>query len=148
MAFSTQVYNHTARQLLDGALTPGSTTLKVLLLEATAAFDATHATVAAVTNSGAHEVSGNGWPAGGVEVEYLNAITVNTRDARLTCNDVSVTADGGAIAATYALVYRVVSGGDDVPLLWIDFGGEQSAADTFNFEITWGGGLMVIGVAS
>ena len=148
MAFSTQVYNHTARQLLDGALTPGSTTLKVLLLEATAAFDATHATVAAVTNSGAHEFSGNGWAPGGVELSNLTVFTVNVQDAQLACNSVSVTATGGAIAATYALVYRVVSGGDDVPLIWIDFGGEQSAADTFNFEISFSGGLAVIGVAS
>ena len=148
MAFSTQVYNHTARQLLEGALTPGSTTLKVLLLEAIAAFDATHATVAAVTDIGAHEFSGNGWPAGGVDVVGLAVYTVNTQDAQLVATDVSVTATGGAIAATYALVYRVVSGGDDVPLIWIDFDGEKSAADTFNFEISWGGGLAVIGVAS
>ena len=148
MAFSTQVYNNTARQLFEAALASESMTLKVLLLEATAAFDATHATVAAVTDSGAHEVSGNGWPAGGVEIAGLAVYTVNTQDAQLIAADVSVTATGGAIAATYALVYRVVSGGDDVPLIWIDFDGEQSAADTFNFEISWSGGLAVIGVAA
>ena len=148
MAFSTQVYNHTARQLLEGALAPESTMLKVLLLEAGTPFYATHTTVQAVTASGVYEVSGNGWPQGGVEIPGLAAYTVNTQDVQLVSTDVSATATGGAIAASYALVYRVVSGGDDVPLIWIDFDGEQSAADTFNFEISWSGGLAVIGVAS
>lgn len=133
MAVTMSLYDHTLKLVANKELT--LTTLKVKLLDATAAFLASDATVAAVDGTGAKEVSGNGWAAGGPTLASVVVTTVTTNDAMLDATDVSVTAAGGSIGPAYAaLVYDATS---NKPLIYIDFGQAQSAGDTTDFKIVW-----------
>lgn len=133
MAVTMSLYDHTVKLLANKEVT--LTTLKVKLLDNTASFVGSDATVNAVDGTGAKEVSGNGWTAGGLTLAGVAVTTVTTNDAILDANDASATASGGSIGPAYAaLVYDATS---NKPLLYIDFGQMQSAGDTTDFKIVW-----------
>jgi hypothetical protein len=127
------LYDHTVKLLVNKEVT--YTTLKVKLLDNTASFVASDTTVNAVDGSGAKEVSGNGWTAGGLTLASVAVTQVTTNDAILDANDASATASGGSIGPAYAaLLYDSTS---LKPLVYIDFGQAQSAGDTTDFKIVW-----------
>lgn len=124
-------YNHTAKKIAEGSIT--WTTLKLMLLNATAAFLATDATLVAVAGvANVKEVSGNGWAAGGVAVTVAFT-TVTTNDAMGDTADITVTAAGGPIGPTsFAVLYDDTG---DIPLIFYDLGGAQTANDGAQFKI-------------
>lgn len=136
MAVTISVYRHVPKLILAKEIDWDN--VKLELLNATAAFNGTHTTKNAVDNTGAYEVSGNGWTAGGELLDNaaitIAAITSGTADdAKLDYDDIIVTATGGSIGPAYgALVYDVTGG---FPLLFIDFGQSQAAGDTTDFKI-------------
>lgn len=133
MAVTMSLYDHTTKLFGNKEVT--LTTLKVKLLDNTASFTGSHTAVSSVDGSGAKEVSGNGWTAGGPTLASVTVTTVTTNDAMLDATDVSVTASGGSIGPAYAaLLYDSTS---NKPLIYIDFGGSQSAGDTTDFKIIW-----------
>lgn len=133
MAVTMSLYDHTVKLLVNKEVT--YTTLKVKLLDDTASFVASDTTVNAVDGSGAKEVSGNGWTAGGLTLASVAVTQVTTNDAILDANDASATASGGSIGPAYAaLLYDSTS---LKPLVYIDFGQAQSAGDTTDFKIVW-----------
>jgi hypothetical protein len=136
MAITINQYNHTAKLLLNKEV--DYTTLKVMLLNNSAPFDASHANVDDVAGAGptrANEVFGNGWVQGGPTLTGVAITTTGTNDAKLDADDVQETASGGSIGPAYAaLVYDSTTGN----ALWhIDFGQAQEAGDTTNFNIVW-----------
>jgi hypothetical protein len=133
MAVSMSLYDHTTKLIVNKEVTYN--TLKVKLLDNTAVFAAGDTTVNAVDGSGAKEVSGNGWTAGGITLANVTVTQVTTNDTMIDADDVSVTAAGGSIGPAYAaLVYDDTS---DKPLIYIDFGQSQSAGATTDFKIVW-----------
>ncbi len=133
MAVTMSLYDHTLKLIVNKEVTYN--TLKVKLLDNTAAFAAANTTVNAVDGSGAKEVSGNGWTAGGITLANVTVTQVTTNDTMIDADDVSVTATGGSIGPAYAaLVYDDTS---DKPLIYIDFGQSQSAGATTDFKIVW-----------
>ncbi len=133
MAVTMSLYDHTVKLIVNKEVT--FTSLKVKLLDNTATFSASQTTVASVDGSGAKEVSGNGWTSGGITLANVAVTQVTTNDAMLDADDVAVTATGGSIGPAYAaLVYDSVS---SKPLMYIDFGQEQSAGSTTDFKIVW-----------
>ncbi len=133
MAVTMSLYDHTVKLIVNKEVT--FTSLKVKLLDNTATFSASQTTVASVDGSGAKEVSGNGWTTGGITLANVAVTQVTTNDAMLDADDVAVTASGGSIGPAYAaLVYDSVS---NKPLMYIDFGQEQSAGSTTDFKIVW-----------
>ncbi len=133
MAVTMSLYDHTVKLMVNKEVT--LTTLKVKLLDNTATFSAAQTTVASVDGSGAKEVSGNGWAAGGPTLANVAVTQVTTNDAMLDADDVSVNASGGSIGPAYAaLVYDSTS---NKPLIYIDFGQSQSAGATTDFKIVW-----------
>ncbi len=133
MAVTYSQYDHTLKLLLNKEVT--YTTLKVKLLDATATFTPGQTTVASVDGSGAKEVSGNGWPAGGPTLANVAVTQVTTNDAMIDADDVSQTATGGSIGPAYAaLIYDSTS---NKPLWYLDFGQAQSAGTTTDFKIVW-----------
>lgn len=132
MAVTISLYNHTAKLFADGSNAAGDT-YKVALYTA-ATFDATNTTLAGVTKT---EVAGSfGYTTGGQALTGLAVTTVTTNDAKFDANDLTWTASGGAITASYAILYNDTDT-NDPPVAFIDFGGSESAGDGTDFKIIW-----------
>ena len=140
MAATISRYNHTENLIFSGAL--NLSTFKFMLVDGTTAFDATHTTLSAATASGADEVSGNGWTAGG-ELLTITTATVTTNDAHLDAENLVIAASGGAIVAEAGIIYDDTHA-SDAPLWHVNFNGTVSASDGANFEVRFDGlGLHV-----
>lgn len=128
-------YNHTAKLILGQEVS--ITDLKCMLINNATAFSAAHTTVAQASNSGANEISGNGWPAGGQAFAAEAATIVATNGAMLDATDISVLAVGGPIGpALRALILDSISN----LVLWnIDFEMSKQADETTNFVVTLSG---------
>lgn len=132
MAVTVSLYNHTTARFASGA-NASTDTYKVKLLTA-ATFDATHTTLAAT--GGTEVASGTGYTTGGQDLTNVTVSTVTTNDAKFDADDVTWSASGGSIAASYAILFNDTDT-DDPPLLFIDFGTEESAGDGTDFKIVW-----------
>lgn len=132
MAVTVSLYNHTAKRFADGSNAVGDT-YKVKLLTA-ATFNATHTTLAAT--GGTEATAGTGYTAGGQALAGVAVTTITTNDAKFDANDVTWTASGGAITASYAILYNDTDT-DDPPVAFIDFGGSESASSGTDFIIVW-----------
>ena len=132
MAVSISLYDHTAKLFADGSLAVGDT-YKVKLLSA-ATFDASHTTLAAT--GGTEATSGTGYTSGGQALANVAVTTVTTNDAKFDADDLTWTASGGSITASYAIIYNDTDA-DDPPIAFIDFDGSQSAGDGTDFKIVW-----------
>ena len=143
MAVTISPYNHTAKRFAEGSNAAGDT-YKVKLLTA-ATFDATHTTLAAT--GGTEAATGTGYTAGGPALTGVTVTTVTTNDAAFDANDVTLSASGGAIAAAYAILYNDTDA-NDPPLVFIDFGGTETAGDGTDFKIVWNAsGIFTFSVA-
>ncbi len=131
MAVTVSLYNHTAKRFADGSNAVGDI-YKVMLCSA-ATFNATNTTLAGITKT---EISGNGYTAGGATLTNVVVNTVTTNDAAFDADDATWTASGGAITASYGILYNDTDA-NDPPLALIDFDGSQSAGDTTQFKIVW-----------
>ncbi len=132
MAVTISLYNHTAKLFADGS-NAAADTYKVALYTA-ATFDATNTTLAGVTKT---EVAGSfGYTAGGQALTGVAVTTVTTNDAKFDANDATWSASGGAITASYAILYNDTDA-NDPPIAFIDFGGSESAGDGTDFKIIW-----------
>lgn len=134
MAVTISRYNHTARKFASGDITLGS--LKLMLLNDSATFTAGNTTLNQVTNSGAYQVSGNGWTAGGEVLANAAITTVATNGAMLDADDISKEASGGPIGPAYKAVIYDDADANDAPLWFIDFDGSQTAGQGTDFRIT------------
>lgn len=143
MAVTISLYNHTAAKFADGSFAVGDT-YKVMLCSA-ATFTAADTTLAGITKT---EISsGTGYTTGGATLANVAVTTVTTNDAKFDADDVTWTASGGAIAASYAIIYNDTDA-DDPPLAFINFGGEESAGDGTDFLLVWNAnGIVTFTVA-
>jgi hypothetical protein len=142
MAISISLYNHTAKRFADGANAVGDT-YKVKLLTA-ATFDASHTTLSAT--GGTEVADGNGYTTGGETLATVAVTTVTTNGAKFDADDVTWSASGGPITASFAILYNDTDA-DDPPVAFIDFGGSQSAGDGTDFRIAWNAsGIFTWGV--
>ena len=132
MAVTISLYNHTAAKFADGSFAAADT-YKVKLLTA-ATFNATHTTLAAT--GGTESTTATGYTAGGQALASVAVTTVTTNDAKFDANDVTWSASGGAIVASYAILYNDTDA-DDPPVAFIDFDGSQSAGDGTSFLLVW-----------
>lgn len=132
MPVTISLYNHTSQRFASGANASGDT-YKVKLLTA-ATFDATHTTLAAT--GGTEVANANGYITGGATLANVAVTTVTTNDAMFDADDVTWTASGGAIAASYAILYNDTDA-NDPPVAFIDFGGSESAGAGTDFKIVW-----------
>jgi hypothetical protein len=131
MAVTISLYNHTTKLFAEGSNAVASKTFKVKLFTA-ATFDAAHTTETAA--GGTEVANGNGYTTGGATLSGVAVSTVTTNDAMFDANDVTWSASGGSITASYA---RIVNSTDSTPLAFIDFGGSQSAGSGTDFKIVW-----------
>jgi hypothetical protein len=131
MASSISLYNHTTARFANGANAVGDT-YKLMLCSA-ATFDGANTTLAGITKT---EISGNGYTAGGATLTGVAVTTVTTNDAKFDANDVSITASGGSIAASHAILYNDTDA-DDPPVAFLNFDGTITANDGVPFVVQW-----------
>lgn len=132
MPVSVNVYNHTSKRFADGSNAVGDT-YKVLLATS-ATFSAANTTLAGITYT--EVANGNGYTTGGATLSNVAVTTVTTNDAKFDADDVTWTASGGAITASYAILYNSTDA-NSPPVALIDFGGSESAGDGTDFKIIW-----------
>ena len=132
MALTISLYNHTAKLFADGSFVPGDT-YKVMLCTA-ATFTAADTTLAGVTKT--EVANGNGYTTGGQALASVAVTTVTTNDAKFDADDLTWAASGGAITASYAIMYNDTDAGDP-PVAFIDFDGSESAVNGTNFILVW-----------
>jgi hypothetical protein len=143
VAPTISLYNHTSARFASGANAAGDT-YKVKLLTA-ATFNASHTTLAAT--GGTEVANGNGYTTGGATLANVAVTTVTTNDAKFDADDVTWTASGGAITASFAILYNDTDA-DDPPVAFIDFDGTETAGDTTDFKIVWNAsGIVTFTVA-
>ena len=143
MAPTISLYNHTRARFASGANAVGDT-YKVKLLTA-ATFNATHTTLAAT--GGTEVANGNGYTTGGATLANVAVTTVNTNEAKFDADDVTWAASGGAITASFAILYNDTDA-DDPPVAFIDFDGAQTAGTGTDFKIIWNAnGIVTFTVA-
>lgn len=132
MAVTISLYNQSAAKLLGGTWN-STDTYKLMLLDASGTFTASHTVVGDVS---ADEVSGNGWTAGGETLAGVTVSTVTTNDAKFDANDISVTASGGAIGPAENAV--IINTTDTSALVaHIAFGEAKTADSGTDFQVTW-----------
>ncbi|MFO0451086.1 MAG: hypothetical protein ACK52I_20920 [Pseudomonadota bacterium] len=132
MAVTISLYNHTSKLFSEGS-NAAADTYKVKLFTA-ATFNATHTTLAGV--GGTEATTGTGYNAGGPSLANVAVTTVTTNDARFDADDVTLTASGGSITASFGVIYNDTDA-NDPPLAFIDFDGSQSAGAGTDFKIIW-----------
>lgn len=132
MAVTITLYNHTSKLFADASNAPADT-YKVKLYSS-ATFNAADTTLAGIT--GTEATTGTGYIAGGQSLTGVAVTTVTTNDAKFDANDVTWTASGGSITASYGVIYNDTDA-NDPPLAFIDFDGSKSAGDGTDFKITW-----------
>ena len=143
MAPTISLYNHTRARFGSGANAVGDT-YKVKLLTA-ATFNATHTTLAAT--GGTEVANGNGYTTGGATLANVAVTTVNTNEAKFDADDATWAASGGAITASFAILYNDTDA-DDPPVAFIDFDGAETAGTGTDFKIIWNAnGIMTFTVA-
>lgn len=143
MAPTISLYNHTRARFASGANAVGDT-YKVKLLTA-ATFNATHTTLAAT--GGTEVANGNGYTTGGATLANVAVTTVNTNQAKFDADDVTWAASGGAITASFAILYNNTDV-DDPPVAFIDFDGAETAGTGTDFKIIWNAnGIVTFTVA-
>ncbi len=143
MAPTISLYNHTRARFASGANAVGDT-YKVKLLTA-ATFNATHTTLAAT--GGTEVANGNGYTTGGATLANAAVTTVNTNEAKFDADDVTWAASGGAITASFAILYNDTDA-DDPPVAFIDFDGAETAGTGTDFKIIWNAnGIVTFTVA-
>lgn len=143
MPASISLYNHTAQRFASGA-NAAADTYKVKLLTA-ATFNATHTTLAAT--GGTEVANGNGYTTNGATLANVAITTVTTNDAKFDADDVVWSASGGAITASYAILYNDTDT-DKPPVAFINFDASESAGDGTDFKIVWNAsGIVTFTVA-
>lgn len=141
MAVTLHNYDHNAYRFATGA-NSASDTYKVILLSASASFGASHTTTSQVTNSGAWEVSGNGWASGGVALSNVTLTLSNTDEATFDANDVSVLISGGSLQYRN---YVLVNATDNAPVLFFALSEDAVFAEDSYGGIVWpADGIYVI----
>lgn len=114
------------------------------MLCTSATFTAANTTLASVTKT--EVANGNGYTTNGATLANV-AITQSGNDAKFDADDVTWTASGGSIVASYGILYNDTDT-DDPPVAFIDFDGSQTAGDGTDFKVIWNAsGIVTFTVA-
>jgi hypothetical protein len=134
VAASIQLYDHTPSKLLDGSFAVGDS--YIINLYSTLPFNAS-ATTKAAAESGATQVStANGYTQNTKALTGVAVSVVTTNDAKFDADDVTWSATGSGITASFALCYNDTDT-NDPPVFRIDFDGSQTAGAGTDFKIIW-----------
>ena len=142
MPVTISLYNHTAKRFMDGSNAVGDS--YKLLLATSATFSAANTTLAGITYT--EVANGNGYTTGGLALTNV-VVNQSSNDAAFDADDATWTASGGAITASYAILYNATDA-NSPPLAFIDMGGSQSAGDGTQFKVIWNASGIVTGTVA
>jgi hypothetical protein len=131
MAVTIQMYNHTRKLFANNEVDLGD--LKFMLRNDTTVFNATHTVIGGLAGA---EVHGNGWTEGGEAIASAAVTIVNTNEAMLDGDDISVTATGSAIEASRGVIYDDDTTTKNV-LFYVDFDGTKTADAGTPFNVNF-----------
>lgn len=138
MATTISLYNHTRRRFQDGSNAAGDTYKLILCTAAT--FSGANTTLAGITYT--EVANGNGYTTGGATLQNVTIGTINTDESTFDADDVSWTAGGSPLSASYALLVNTTDT-NSPPVAHIDFGGTQTAGAGTDFKVVWNSGGIV-----
>lgn len=131
MPTTFHIYDHTVDRFNQGLNAP-TDVYRVMLLTAAATFNSAHTTLSEVTNAGAYEVSGNGWPVGG---EVLANVSIANK--KFDADDVSVAVSGGDVGPTAAYVIYNATDANSPPLAYVQLETPQTSTSGNAVGIQW-----------
>ena len=139
MAVTINFYNRFMEFALEGGMDLDSDTWKIILMNTSHVFTATHENKSQVN---ANQIaSGNGYDQ---DTKTLASVTSDSTGStyKFDAADVSWTANPGSIVASDAVIYSDTSTVPAADLLMcsIDFDGEQTAGPGTPFNINWDAG--------
>lgn len=137
MAVTVSLYNHTIRRFADGSNAAGD--VYKLMLCTAATFNAADTTLDGITKT--ETTPEYGYIAGGATLSNVVVNTVQTNAAAFNTDDVTWVASGDSITASFAILYNDTDTGKP-PLLFIDFGGPETAAAGATFLVSWPEGVF------
>lgn len=132
MAVTVSLYDHTSRLFAQGS-NDIDDVYKLMLCTA-ATFNPTDYRLSDITKT--ETPNGNGYTSGGQALNAVSVTSVTSNDAKFTADPVTWSAEGGSIVASYAILYNDTDE-NDPPLLFIDFGGEESAPSGTDMKVVW-----------
>lgn len=135
------LYNSAPHSLI--AETVDLANLKLALVTSSAAFDATHTTLAAAL--GANEVYGSSWPQGGIDTDTATwADTGTGSQYALNINVPSLDLQAaGTLTFRAAILYDNTDAGKK-PLAYIDYGADQVAPQFKRMQFSFPGGRLFV----
>jgi len=128
------LYNHTRARFLDGTFKVGDTYR--ISLYSSLEFNAEAITKAQAEEGGVQLPTANGYVQEGQALTGVAVSIVNTNEAKLSANNPSWTASGGALVASDALVFNDTHP-SDAPVLHIRFDSPVAANDGEPLVIPW-----------
>jgi len=131
-----QLYDHTAQRFMSGA-NAAEDTYKVMLLNATATFNAAHTTLTSVSNANAYEVYGNGWTQLGETLASVAISLITTNDAMFDAADISKAISGGNLGPYKALVIYNDTDANDPPVAYLQLTTETTTVDGTSVVVQW-----------
>jgi hypothetical protein len=136
MAVTLTLSNHFKYQVAKGNADLSADALKIILMNTTFAFDKdADATLSDVTSD--QLSTGNGYTQDNKELANKSLTEDDVNDkAKMTCDDVSWTADSGSIGPTGAAIIYDDTTSDDTVIGCIDFGEDFTIPDGSSFQIT------------
>ena len=142
-----QLYNHTAQRFMSGA-NATTDTYKVMLLNATATFNAAHTTLSEVSNANAYEVFGNGWTQLGEALTSVVVSLITANDAMFDAADISKAISGGNLGPYKALVVYNDTDTNDPPVVYLQLTTETTTVDGTSVVIQWPSTGLVTGTVA
>lgn len=131
MSATVSNYDATPKNVNEG-LARSALTHRLMLLSSTATFDATHTVITQVSNSGANEVYGNGWPQGGSPISLVHTVE-DTDKGKITFAEIVQTLTGGSLTYQRMCLYEFDGG---VPLWWWTLPSSKTDVDGSDVVIT------------
>lgn len=138
IAGAATIYNAGVKDLLSSGVDLDN--LKIMLLNDEALFNGANTTVDQVTDSGAFEVSGFGWEAGGALLEEARYEVDSSGQTSLHFKSVYRNIIGGILEPSKALIYDATS---NKPFVFIDFDGKRVAETGERFGFKFDDGLIL-----
>lgn len=132
---SGYIYDVALNDIVAGNLSTMS--LKLMLLNASAVYNKSDISMNAVTNSGAYQVSGNGWPANGVAITGVTTAINADGFSSIQANLIEQAVDN-TFSYRNAVIYDSTS---NKPIIFLDFGALQQTQQqtSLTFDLSTAG---------
>lgn len=138
---TSSIYNHTVNRFNEG-LNGEADVYKLLLLNSSATFNATHTTLTEVDNAGAYEVSGNGWPSGGFTLQNIVTAIDATDGGIFSADNVAQAISGGTLGPYNNAVVVNSSDSGSPPVMFIAIGAAVTIPDGVSAGVNMPDGMI------